>query len=217
MIESVVIFGAGGHAKVVADILISTHKFKISYFIDDTKHGQKIWSIPVVSESDFFNLKSIYSGVVAIGDNFIREKVADKIKKQLPNFQFVSAIHPTAYIANDVVIGIGTVIMANASVNPSTKIGNHCIINTNSSIDHDCIMHDFSSIAPNSCLGGNCEIGKHSAISIGATLIHKISVGENSVVGAGSVVTKSIESNLTCYGVPAKITRSRSLGEKYLK
>lgn len=213
---NIVIFGAGGHAKVVADIILSTKKYNISAFVDDSKKIQSIWNIPVISESDFFEKKITNKGLVAIGDNFVREKVANKIKNLLPNFIFITAIHPTAYVATDTQIKEGTVIMANSTINPSSIVGTHCIINTNSSVDHDCIIHDFASLAPNSCIGGNCEIGKSSAISIGATLFHRIKIGENVIVGGGSVVTKDMRSKTVVYGVPAKVIRERNPEDKYL-
>lgn len=212
----IVIFGAGGHAKVIADIILSKNQYNIAAFVDNQKHSTKIWDIPIISEDVFFNENNIRHGLVAIGDNYTREKVVTNIYTKVSNFIFIKAIHPTAYVAFDSIIAEGTVVMAHATINPSTTIGAHCIINTNSSIDHDCILDNFASLAPNSCLGGNCEIGKGTAISIGATLSHKIKVGDNTVVGAGSVVTKSIGSNIVAYGVPAKVIRSRKLGEKFL-
>lgn len=214
--SDIVIFGAGGHAKVIADIVKQDNQYNIITFIDDQKQNLKIWDIPIISESVFFAKPNTLMGIVAIGDNFIREKVAIKIHNLLPNFIFIKAIHPTAYVALDSTIDDGTVVMAHATINPSTKIGSHCIINTNSSIDHDCIVENYASIAPNACLGGNCEVGKGSAVSIGATLSHKIKIGENTVIGAGAVVTRSVSSNIVAYGVPAKNIRSRKLGEKYL-
>ncbi len=211
-----VIFGAGGHAKVIADILLSSKKNRIVCFVDDQKQGQSLWNIPIISEKAFFDKKICLNGVLGIGDNSIREKVALKIKKIIPEFNFLTAIHHTSYIASDVEISEGSVVMANATINPSTKIGAHCIINTNASVDHDCVIHDFASIAPNCCLGGSCTVGRTSAISISATLIHKIQVGEHTIIGSGSLVTKNINSFVVAYGVPAKIIRQRIKGEQYL-
>lgn len=214
--SNIVIFGAGGHAKVVADIILSAKKYNISSFIDDSKKNQSIWNIPIISESDFLKKKIINKGIIAIGDNSVREKVAQKIKNIMPDFIFITAIHPTSYIATDTQIKEGTVVMANSTINPSSIVGAHCIINTNSSVDHDCIIHDYASLAPNSCIGGNCEIGKSTAISIGATLFHRIKIGENVIVGGGSVVTRDIRSKTVVYGVPAKVIRERNPEDKYL-
>lgn len=215
-ISDAVIFGAGGHAKVIADIFSSSKKTKVIYFVDDQKQGQKLGEIPIISERDFFDKKVCLNGVLGIGDNSIREKVALKIKNIIPEFNFMTAIHHTSYIASDVEVSEGSVVMANSTINPSTKIGAHCIINTNASVDHDCIIHDFASIAPNCCLGGNCTVGRSSAVSISATLIHKINIGEHTIIGSGSLVTKNINSFVVAYGVPAKIIRQRIKGEKYL-
>lgn len=212
----IVIFGAGGHAKVVADILIQTKRYQIMAFIDDYKESQKIWNIPVISEKSYFAQPLTKMGIIALGDNHIREKVVKNTLSRLPEFVFITAIHPSAQIATDTHIGIGSVVMANAVINPSTKIGQHCIINTAASVDHDCLIDDFVSLAPHVCLGGNCHVGFSSAISIGATLLHRITVGSHTVVGAGSLVTKDISENCVSYGTPAKIIRSRKSGDKYL-
>lgn len=214
--NEIVIFGAGGHAKVVADIVIKAGQYKITAFVDDYKDNQQLWNIPIISEKTYFANPTIAMGVVALGDNYIREKVVKLITEKNSKFIFIKAIHPSAQIASDTTIGVGTVVMANAVVNPSSAVGAHCIVNTAASVDHDCLIHDFASIAPGACLGGNCQVGRSSAVSVGATLLHKITIGTNSVVGAGSIVTKNVPENCVSFGSPSKVVRSRKSGDKYL-
>lgn len=170
-------------------------------------------------EEDLPELKeghSLKGAIVAIGDNFIRSKVAARIREICPDLPFVCAIHPKASIATDVSIGEGTVIMAGVTINPCSSVGRFCILNTNSSLDHDSTMEDFASLAPSATTGGNCRIGEYSAIGIGAVLIHGVHVGEQSVIGAASLVMKPIESFVVAYGTPAKTIRNRKPGDKYL-
>jgi len=159
---------------------------------------------------------NLVGGIIAIGDNWIRSKVYEKIKSIGPNFTFVKTIHPNAQIAKNVQIGDGTVIMAGVIINSNSTVGNHCILNTNSSLDHDGFMDDFSSLAPNVTTGGDVKIGKFSAISLGANIVNGITIKEQTVVGAGSAVLEDIPEFSVAYGVPAKIMRKRVAGEKYL-
>ena len=103
-------------------------------------------------------------GVVGIGDNFVRSKVVNFVKQIAPDFQFINCIHDSAKLSNHCEFGVGNVVMPGVSINASTIISDHCILNTNSSLDHDCRMASFSSLAPNSVVGGNCSIGQFSYV-----------------------------------------------------
>ncbi|NNE34615.1 MAG: acetyltransferase, partial [Rhodothermales bacterium] len=138
------------------------------------------------------------------------------VKSQLPELPIATAIHPSAIIGSDVSIGAGTIVMAGSIVNPGCSIGKCCIVNTAASLDHDSTMHDYSSLAPGVVTGGNCTIGSYAAIGIGATLIHDVTIGEHTVVGAGATVTADIDPFAVAIGTPARVTRSRTAGSKYL-
>lgn len=213
--EDIIIFGSGGHAKVVFDILLKQGKFHPIAFCSLNKALDNFLGVPHYHQDNFKAL-SCNKGIVAIGDNWIRFQVVDFILRQRPEFYFISALHPTAQIALDVKVGNGTVVMANSVINSSASIGSHVIINTSSSIDHDCVLMDFSSVAPGVALGGNVELGKFSAISIGSCAVHNIKIGSNTVIGAGSVILNSIENSVIAYGCPCKVVKSRNLGERYL-
>lgn len=214
--NEVVIFGCSGHAKVVADIIFKSNKYNIKAFVDVRIHETNLFGIPIISEKYFFSDIKTKTGIVAIGDNYTRQLVTQKIISEIPDFIFSSAIHPSSQIGQDTTIGPGTVIMSGTSINSSVSIGSHCIINTGSSVDHDCIIEDFVSIAPGSSLGGNCIIGKSSIISIGSTLIHNIKIGKDTLIGAGSLVIKNIPDFCVAYGSPAKKIRNRNSSDKYL-
>lgn len=217
--KKVVVFGSGGHAKVLLDTIEKINDYHILGVIDSFKdvnttvYGYKILG----DETILLSLNSeIYGGIVAIGDNWVRSQVVEKVKKLIPNFKFVSICDPSAVISKSVVIGDGTVVMAGVVVNCDSQIGEHCIINTNSTVTHDCILGDYVSCGPGSLIGGNVKIGDYSAVALGANVIQSINIGEHTVIGAGSTVVKDIESNVVAYGSPAKKIRVRDIGEKYM-
>lgn len=219
--NNIVVIGSSGHAKVIVDIVQQEGRYNITGLLDRFRSvGEQTLGYPILGkEEDLPELVKVHAlkgAIVAIGDNFIRSKVAARIKGISPDLPFVCAIHPKASIATEVSIGEGTVVMAGASINPCSSVGRFCILNTNSSLDHDSILEDFASLAPGATTGGNCRIGQYSAISIGTVLIHGIHIGEQTVIGAGSLVMKSIESFVVAYGTPAKAIRNRTPGDKYL-
>ena len=210
--RKILIFGTGGHAKVILDIISNEKKYEIAGFIDnELDEGQEVLNHKVLgADKDLISLikkNSIFGGVIAVGNNYSRENISQKINNLCKDFNFINCIHSQAQIAMDVSIGVGNVLMAGSVINTSTSIGNHCIVNTNSSLDHDNTILDFSSIAPNSATGGNVKIGKLSALGIGSTILPGISVGPNSIIGAGSLVLEDIPSDSIYFGSPAKFIR----------
>lgn len=219
--EKIVIIGASGHAQVIIDIVEQEGRFSIAGLLDmSRKPGETLLGYPILgpeeSLPEWQASFGVTGGIVAIGDNWIRHKVVEKIRKIQPNFQFVTAIHPSASLGKEVKIGEGTVVMAGAVINPCSKIGRFCILNTRCSLDHDGVMEDFSSLAPGVTTGGNVQIGAYSAVSLGANLIHGIKVGKHSLVGAGATVLEDIPDYAVAFGVPAKVMREREKGERYL-
>ena len=219
--EKIVIIGSSGHAKVIIDIIEQEGKFNIIGLLDTFKRiGESVLGYKILGEEKDLPqliIKYQLSGcIIAIGDNWARSIVKNKIQEIDPSFGFITTIHPSASIARGVTIGSGTVVMAGAVVNSNSSIGDFCIINTNASIDHDNKLDKFSSIAPGATTGGNVSIGKFSAISLGANIIHDIEIGEHSVIGAGSTVLNNVSDYVVVYGTPAKKIRERNRGEKYL-
>lgn len=219
--DSVVIIGASGHAKVIADIIEREGRYRIDGLIDASyAPGNDTFGYEVLGRDEDLPAlvveRSIRRVIVAIGDNFARSKIESRISELCPQLGYIKAIHPAACIARDVTIGDGTAIMAGVTVNPGCSIGRSCILNTNSSLDHDSVMEDFSSLAPGAIVGGGCKIGEFSAICIGATLIHDISVGAHSVIGAGATVFSPVPPRSVVFGTPAKLIKVRDPGDKYL-
>lgn len=219
--ENIVIVGSSGHAKVVIDVVRREGRYNVFGLLDRFRCvGDSTLGCPVLgAEEDLPGLIKIHDlrGVlVAIGDNYVRSRVVERVRQISPNLPFVSVVHPMASIAEDVSIGEGTVVMSGVSISPCSEVGRFCILNTGSSLDHDSVMGDFASLAPGATTGGNCRIGEFSAVGIGAVLIHGACVGEHAVIGAGAVVIKPIEAMSVAYGVPAQTVRYRKQGDRYL-
>ncbi|MCT4781650.1 MULTISPECIES: acetyltransferase [Exiguobacterium] len=214
--EDIVLFGAGGHTKVVIDIVEQMERHHIIGIYDDRPElmGTTYFGYPVLGpiRSDY----AVNRGIIGIGNNDSRALVSRIILEQAPEFEFVHAIHPSACIGRDVTIGAGAVVMAGAVINPSTTIGPHCIINTMASVDHDCRVDAFASVGPGTHLGGNVHVMGHSFVGIGATVIHQVTIGSESVIGAGATVVHDIPNNVIAIGSPAKPIRTRETNEKFL-
>lgn len=220
MKKNIIIFGASGHSKVIVDILEKENIWNIMGFIDSFKREKEFFGYPILgTEKDILKIVddfNIFGGIVAIGDNFIRFTVVEKIKNILIDFKFISTIHPSAILGKFVKVGDGTTIMAGTIINADTEIGEHSIINSASVIEHDSKVGDFSTIAPNVSMGGGVRVGNFSTISIGATIKHSIKIGNDIVIGANSLLLKDIFNKSVWFGNPAKFIRKRERYDKYL-
>lgn len=219
--NNIVVIGASGHAKVMMDIVEKEGKYRIIGLIDSYKQvGESLFGYEILGTEDYLptliQSRKVSAGLITIGDNWVRHLMAEKIKSLVPEFRFISSIHPSAVIARGVTIGAGTAVMAGVIVNSDSAIGNFCILNTNASLDHDSLMEDYASLAPNATTGGNVTIGAFSAVSLGASVIHGLSIGRHSVLGAGAVALENIPDHCVAYGVPAKVVRQRREGDRYL-
>lgn len=219
--KNIIMIGSSGHAKVVLDIVEKQGLYKVVGLIDAYRSiGEETLGYRVMgAESDIPKFREEYAldgFIVAIGDNAVRARVARSVSELCPGLPAVSAIHPSARIGLQAGVGVGTVVMAGAVINPCCRVQDFCIVNTNAALDHDSVMEDYSSLAPGVTTGGNCRIGSYSAICIGATLAHGVHIGEHCVVGAGAVVLQRLEAYSLAYGTPARKIRERKAGDKYL-
>ena len=201
-IKSVIIIGAGGHGKVIADIVQKSGD-KVLGFLDDNVHEQDVFiGIPLLGPVDNYKkYEDKAEFVIAIGNAEIREKIAITMQ----GVSWYTAIHPKAVISDiDVEIDVGTVVMANAVINASAKVGKHCIINSSAVVEHDSFVEDFAHISVGAKLGGTVRIGKGTWIGIGASVSNNVRICRSCMIGAGAVVIRSIAEAGTYVGVPAK-------------
>ena len=201
MSERVIVIGASGHGKVTADIVRSSGDTLLGFLDDNALLPPEIAGIPVLGKvADYANYPDA-SFVIGIGSSAVREKIA----RQLDGVRWYTAIHPSAIIsALDTEIGAGSVVMANAVVNPSAHIGTHCIINSAAVVEHDNRIGDFSHISVGARLGGTVSIGAHTWVGIGAAVSNNISICGHCIIGAGAAVIHDIKESGTYVGVPAR-------------
>ncbi|MFA3904801.1 acetyltransferase [Fusobacterium nucleatum] len=209
--KKIIIIGSGGHAKVVADIILAREKelnedLKIIGFLDDNFKNLKydnIFNIPILGELnniDNFSNNEDYFFIIAIGSNEVRKKISRKYKE----LNYYTAIHPRSVISREVTIGSGTVVMANVVINSNSTIGKHCILNTSSVVEHDNKLGDYVHISPNATLCGGVNIENNSWIGAGSVVRQQIHIGKDVVVGANSIVVENIEDSCIVVGNPAK-------------
>ena len=203
--NKLVIIGAGGHGRVVADIAYKMNKWQQIIFMDDDETIKSSMGIKVVGKTNdvpmYIDDCDIF---VAIGDNIKREKILRWLERE--GASIPTLIHPKAIIGEEVEIGMGTVIMPGAIINCCTKIGKGCIINTGATIDHDNIIEDYVHISPGVHLAGAVSVGKGTWLGIGSIVINNIVIISHCKIGAGAVVVRNINKEGTYIGIPA--TRS---------
>lgn len=204
--QSVVIIGASGHGKVVADIIACIGD-EIKGFLDDNSNLNGTFiGFPVLGKIDEFWKFSECRFIVAIGNAAIRERITQKLSQ----VQWYTAIHPTAAVSSmDTFIGEGTVVMANTTINAGAKVGKHCIINSSAVVEHDDIIEDYAHISVGVKLAGNVHVGKKTWIGIGAIVSNNVSICKDCMIGAGAVVIKNIREDGTYIGVPARRTEEK--------
>ena len=192
------IYGGGGHSRVVISILEKLGINIIGIF-DNNSNLKCQKNIPFLGpyNSQFDSNSKL---LITIGDNNVREKISQTIQHPIGLI-----IDPDAKINKEVVIGEGSQIITSSTINVGTIIGKHCIINTNSSIDHDCKINDFVHISPGVTICGGVSIGRSTMVGAGTTILPNVKVGKNVVIGAGSLVNKNIPDETKVLGTPAKV------------
>ena len=206
-----ILWGASGHGRVIADIVRLQGEYELAGFIDDADPavlGPSFCGLPVLGGATALAIlpaKNMRHIIVAIGNCRTRLACADKAASH--GFRFATAIHPKSCVAQDVEIGPGTVIMAGAVVNPGTSLGPHAIINTSASVDHDCRLEQGAHVSPGARLAGGVSVGTASWIGMGALIKQNVRIGRDCVVGAGSLVLEDVPDGTTVWGTPASVKR----------
>jgi UDP-N-acetylbacillosamine N-acetyltransferase len=206
-----VIWGASGHAMVVADIIRLAGEYELYGFLDDVnpdRHHTQFCGAPVLGgakELDRLKDKGVEYLIFGFGHCQARLRLSEFVLAK--GYSLAAAIHPKSVIAADVHIGRGTVVVAGAVINAGAVVGENVIINTSASVDHECIIQDGAHICPGAHLAGNVNVGQAAWIGIGAAIIERVCIGANVIIGAGAVVLSDIPAGVMAYGVPAKVIK----------
>ena len=200
MNKKVIIIGAGGHAKVIADIVRENGDTVVGFLDDSFAEKKEFYGSFVVGKTvDYEDYKNDCSFIIAIGSNGVRKKISGAI-----DCEWYTAIHPSAVVSASAKVGDGSCVMANAVINADAFVGEHSIVNTGSIIEHDCKIGSYTHIAPKSVVCGMTKIGELVWVGTGSTVINLVNVCDGVCIGAGGVVVKDITESGTYVGVPAK-------------
>lgn len=210
--QRIVIWGAGGHAKVIADIIRRGGQFEIAGFLDDgqpDRVGTEYYGATILGGVDRLPQllgEQIQHMAIALGDNYLRLNKADAAEQA--GFTLPALIDPSAVIAESVSVGAGVVIGAGAIINGDAKLLRCAIVNSGAIVEHDCIVSDGVHIAPGVALSGEVTVGSCTMIGTGSSVRNRIRIGRSSIIGVGSAVVCDIPDDVIAFGVPARVVRS---------
>ncbi len=202
--SEIVILGAGGHAKVLADLVVKTGHTLLG-FLDDTPGHPPVLGFPIlgrIEEAGRFAEQAQF--LIGIGSNQTRKR----FDGELP-VRWATLVHPAASVGLGAQIGEGTVLLAGAVVNPCAQVGRHCILNTGSVVEHDCRVGDYVHLSPNATLCGTVTVGEGAHVGAGAVVRNNLTIAPGCVLGAGCAVVGEITQSGTYVGVPARRLEQR--------
>jgi len=200
--KQVYLYGAGGHAKVIAEIL-ELQGAIIKGAFDDNPDVRKLLDYPALGPFSAGFLDDQAHMIISVGNNRIRKRIAEMVPAS-----FTLGLHPSALISKRASIGEGSVAMAGVTVNCDVQVGKHVILNTQCSIDHDCRIGDYAHISPQVALAGDVKVGEGSHIGIGASVIQGVTIGRWCTIGAGTVIIRDVPDGATVVGNPGRIIKT---------
>ncbi len=202
------ILGAGGHGRVVLDILLQTGRDQVVGFLDNNAdiHGRRVDGLPVLGAIDDLPALAEKHGIdgviVAIGDNGVRQGLARDI--DAAGINLITAVHPSATLARNATVGRNVVVAAGVVVCAHCQIGDSVILNTGCIVDHQTMIGEGSHVCPGVRIAGRVKVESGTFVGIGATIVPKITLGCESIIGAGAVVIEDVPPMATVVGVPAR-------------
>tara|TARA_Y100000741_G_scaffold83938_1_gene61716 strand:- start:192 stop:842 length:651 start_codon:yes stop_codon:yes gene_type:complete len=205
--NEIILIGSGGHSRMIIECAREL-KYTVKFILDiNSKKNskEKILGIPIKSINHINELKKNSKVFLSIGDNLLRFKFYKKYKNY---FNFINLIHPSSYVAKNIIMGNGNFIAPKAIINSLSKIGNNCIINSGSIVEHECEIKDNSHLGPGCIMCGRAKLKSNVFVGTGSIILPKISVERNCIVGAGSIVLKKTSPNSLYLGRPAKLKKT---------
>jgi UDP-N-acetylbacillosamine N-acetyltransferase len=206
----VFVYGASGHGKVVADILVSKGDTEFAGFVDDREEllDTKVLGFPVFGNGEWLRQETSNSSVavaLGVGENRSRQLLMERCTHW--GIEILTLVHPAATVARTALPGPGTVVMAGAIINSEARVGAGVVINTGAVVEHDVEIGDYAHVAPNAALAGASRLGALSHLGLGAVVLQRICIGCRTIVGAGAVVAENLPDRVVAIGIPARIHR----------
>ena len=210
-----IVYGAGGHAKVVLDILEQEGRYQIVGLVDDDpqREGGEFFGYRILGCGEALErlrITGVEGAIIAIGDNETRGRLAHQV--EAIGLRLITAVHPAAQISRGVGIGAGSAVMAGAVISAGSVIGENTIVNTAATVDHDCHLGSCVHLSPGVHVAGGVQIGHHAHLGIGAVVLPGLSIGHHATIGAGSVVSRDLPPGVVAAGVPARVIRKYGEG-----
>jgi UDP-perosamine 4-acetyltransferase len=209
----VVGIGAGGHARVVIEILCLSRGYELTGLLDPRRElwGDRVLGVPVLGNDDLLpglyaqGVHHAFIGLGGTGDTRPRRRLYELARGL--GFEIVAALHPQAVISPSAKLGHGPTVMAGAIINASARLGDNVIVNTGAIVEHDCVIGNHVHIATGAKLAGGVTVADGAHIGIGATIRQGIRIGQGALVGAGAVVVEDVPDGVVVAGVPARVIR----------
>ncbi|WP_374028268.1 acetyltransferase [Bdellovibrio bacteriovorus] len=209
--DSIVVFGCGGHSKVVSDVIQREGNYKIEAYYDENPKSKIFLGSPVFSSKPDLQTALVSGNIkfaaIAIGNNEVRRKLS--LMAQELGLILPVIVDPSAIISQNVRLGMGTIVMPGAIVNADTQIQEGTILNTASVVEHDCMVGAYTHVAPGSVLCGGVQVGEMSLIGARTVAIPLMKIGAYCSIGAGSVIVRAIPNNSCAYGNPARVKQNK--------
>lgn len=208
--SELLVIGAGGHGRVVADAALSSGVWQAVAFVDERREGVDTLGFPLVGgPADLPQLARRYrQAIVAIGDATTRLRLMEECRQLA--FELPVVVHRSAVISSYASVAAGCTVLAQAAINPGASLGFGCIVNSAATIDHDCRLAAGVHVAPGAHLAGNVTVGDRTWIGIGSCVKQGVVIGADVMIGSGAAVVANIAAGLIVMGVPARPRQTQS-------
>ena len=216
--DEVLILGAGGHGREIAQIILDINNVRESFvikgFIDDNRAliGKKVMGIPVTGDlkGALERRNGALSLVMGISDPWTKRRIFEDLSGM--DIHWPNIVHPSARVVDNALLGKGIAIFPNCVISTNAEIGDLTCLNTSVSVSHDARIGRFCNINPGCFINGEVRIGDCVYLGSAAVIIHQRMVGESAIIGAGSVVIREVPPNTTSVGNPSRVIKVRSPG-----
>lgn len=216
--ERVVIIGAGGHAREVAEIL--RHQARegagprlLGFVVDDPEnHGAEVGGLPVLGDWSWFDAADPagLSVICAVGLPQARKRLTERASaRRLP---FASAVSPLAYLSREAEVGQGAMVFPHSFVSAGSSIGDHAVVNVGASVSHGARVGRYGTLGPGARLAGNVSVGEGCYLGICSSVIERVTIGGWATVGGGACVTRDLPGDVTAVGLPARVVKIKEKG-----